>query len=865
MFEPLLVAVVEGSVRRARLVVALAAACAAAAIFYTAGQITIDTNVARLLSSDLPWRQREATFDAVFPGRVGVLVVVVDGATPELAELAAAKLSEALAQMPAHFRSVRRPDGGAFFDKHGLLFLTTEEVEQTTAQLIAAQPLLGTLAQDPSVVGLLQALSLAIEGVRRGAIGVEALAAPLAAVADTLESVQAGRPAHFSLRALLVGQPANPRELRRFILVQPRLDFAALQPGAAASDAIRNAARGLGLVSAAGEETGIRIRLTGEVPLADEEFSTLADRAPLNATVSIASIIVLLWLAVRSARIIFAILASLFAGLAVTAALGLIMYGSFNLISVAFAVLFVGLGVDFGIQFSVSYRAQRYARGGIEEALSGAARAVGAPLALAAAATAIGFYAFLPTHYRGVSELGAIAGTGMLIAFVASITLLPALLRLLAPSGERWPVGYAALAPLDRFIISQRSRIRLIALLVALISIVSLPQLKFDFNPLHLRSAEVESVSTLLDLMRDPQTSPNTIDVLASSLDDAQSLAQRLNALPEVSHAATLASFVPGEQKQKLAFIGDAAMLLDATLNPSSSAAPDDAKLVAALTRTAESLQRVVDSQPGKPEPEAERVRHALLAFAQAGAAERALLQNAIAPAVKVTLDQVRTSLSATGVTLDTLPNDLVADWRGSDGRARIEVTAKGDSNDNQTLLKFVAAVKTLAPEATGAPVSMQESGATIVRAFVEAGVWATVAITALLTIVLRRARDVLLTLAPLVLSGLATLAATVALDIPLNFENVIALPLLLGIGVAFNIYFVMAWRAGTVGLLQSSLTRAVIFSALTTATAFGSLWLSSHPGTASMGKLLALSLLCTLVSALFVLPALLGPPARQP
>ena len=115
-----------------------------------------------------------------------------------------------------------------------------------------------------------------------------------------------------------------------------------------------------------------------------------------------------------------------------------------------------------------------------------------------------------------------------------------------------------------------------------------------------------------------------------------------------------------------------------------------------------------------------------------------------------------------------------------------------------------------------------------------------------------------LLALAPLVLSGLVTLGLCAAFAMPLNFENIIALPLLFGIGVAFNIYFVMAWREGATGLLQSSLTRAVLFSALTTASAFGSLWLSHHPGTASMGRLLALSLACTLVSALLFLPALL-------
>jgi uncharacterized protein len=148
-----------------------------------------------------------------------------------------------------------------------------------------------------------------------------------------------------------------------------------------------------------------------------------------------------------------------------------------------------------------------------------------------------------------------------------------------------------------------------------------------------------------------------------------------------------------------------------------------------------------------------------------------------------------------------------------------------------------------------------------VVRAFIQAGLLALAAITVILFIVLRRWTDVLLTLVPLLVAIVVTLEICVATGLQLNFANIIALPLLLGVGVAFKIYYVMAWRAGRTKLLQSSLTRAVIFSAATTATAFGSLWLSNHPGTSSMGKLMALSLACTLAAAVLFQPALMGRP----
>jgi hopanoid biosynthesis associated RND transporter like protein HpnN len=322
----------------------------------------------------------------------------------------------------------------------------------------------------------------------------------------------------------------------------------------------------------------------------------------------------------------------------------------------------------------------------------------------------------------------------------------------------------------------------------------------------------------------------------------------------------TLSSFIPEQQEGKLALLADAAMLLDPALNPSGvKPAPTDEQTVSAMLQTAGALAQAAGPQPqGVAAVDAARLAKALTILAGGDPAARERASTALIPGLVVTLGQLREALQAEAVTLEKLPADLARDWVAPDGRTRIEVYPKGDANDNATLQRFVAAVRQVAPDATGTTVGIQESSRTIVRAFLEAGLWALVSITLLLVITLRRVTDVLLTLAPLTLAGMVTLGTCVAIGLPLNFENIIALPLLFGIGVAFSIYFVMAWRAGAQDLLQSSLTRAVLFSALTTGTAFGSLWYSHHPGTASMGKLLALSLAFTLVASLIFLPALL-------
>jgi uncharacterized protein len=209
------------------------------------------------------------------------------------------------------------------------------------------------------------------------------------------------------------------------------------------------------------------------------------------------------------------------------------------------------------------------------------------------------------------------------------------------------------------------------------------------------------------------------------------------------------------------------------------------------------------------------------------------------------------------------LPRSLVRDWLLPDGRARVQALPKGDPNDTGVLRNFATAVLHAEPMATGGAISLFESARTVTAAFAEAGILALLAIAILLLVALRRLTDVLLTLVPLLLAGVVTLEICVLDGIALNFANIIALPLLLGVGVAFKIYYIMAWRAGRTGLLQSSLTRAVVFSAMTTAVAFGSMWASSYPGMSSMGKLMALALLCTMAAAVLFQPVLMGRPRQ--
>ena len=648
----------------------------------------------------------------------------------------------------------------------------------------------------------------------------------------------------------------GPLDLHRFIEVWPVLDQSALEPGGRATAAIRDIVRPLGLAA----KYGADIDLTGPVVISDNEFAGVQEGVALNSVVTGVIVLAILWFALRSVRLVAAVAVNLGAGLLITAAGGILLVGALNPISLAFAVLFVGLGADFAIQFTVRYREERYETEDVGAALRASAGWVGIPLTLAAGAAAAGFLSFTPTAYTGLAQLGIIAGFGMVVAYLSSLTLLPALVRAVAPPREQKPLTLPAMAPVDAFLKRHRFAVIGVTVLVVAAGLPSLTRLQFNFNPLAL---ENQASAALTSLFRLGKALPLSTARVLVAPDDAAAVVKKLSALPEVAATWTLNSFIPADQDQKLPMIEAAAKSLDPTLHGEPRPAPSDAENVTALQQGVHALQDAAGQDKGAGADAARRLAKAIDALAHADAAQRQRATEAFIRPLRLDLDDVGQSLSAARVTRASLPPDLVRDWIAPDGRARIEIWPKGDANNNANIRRFARAVQAVVPDATGEAIGSIEWGRTIVTAFAEAAGLALLSIAVLLWIVLRRLGDVLVTLIPLLVAAIVTLEICALTKFELNYANIIALPVLLGVGVAFKIYYVTAWRRGESKFLQSVLTRAVFNSALLTATAFGSLWLSNQPGISSMGKLLALSLACTLTSAALFQPALMGEPRK--
>jgi len=836
--------------------------CAGAALLYTIKNLGINTDTADMISETLPFRAAYERYRQEFPLLVDRFVVVIDGATPEQADAVAERLAADLDLRPDLFTDIYLPGAGEFFARNGFLYLDQAELEALSDQLIDVQPFIGRLNRDPSLKTLADTVRQAIEqSTVESGLPLNPLFTELN---KTIDAFLAQQPYDLSWRSLLKGEASTGEDLRRYLLVKPALDFSEPLAAEPAMEAIRQASD----MILKGPLAGVRVRITGDAALGYEELISAMHGAELAGMLALIMVSIILFIGLGSIWLVLAALLTLTTGLMFTAGFATVAIGHLNLISVAFAVLYIGLGVDYAIHLCLRYR-EWLSRGERKfAALKSAVRDIRGSLLLCTLTTAIGFYAFLPTAFSGVSELGLISGTGMFINLALSLSLLPACLLLLpapAVSGTVVPAS-----PRSGFVdlpLRYARGIRRVALALSLIAVASLPQLHFDRNPLNLRDQSSESVSTILELMAESEMPAMSIAVLAPDAKSSARQAEKLGSLPVVGEIIGAQDFLPSVTDEKLGVIEDLSLILGPSLaSPGSRPTYSDRTIIDALTRLANELHgyrengetgaNAVEFQINL-EKYLEQLSRQPETRQQASLAE---LRQRLLGNLPASIDRLRDALEPDRTNRE-LPLQIRERWINPQGLHRLAVYPAEDINDNEALRRFVTAVQQIVPDATDEPVLNIEAGDAVVQAFQQAFTSALVVITVLLLVLLRNLRTTVLVLMPLALAALLTMATMVAFDIPFNFANVIALPLLFGIGVDSSIHMVhrarhMPDRADNV--LRTSTARAVWFSSLTTICSFGNLLFSPHTGTASMGLVLCIGISMTIVCTLVVLPALL-------
>ncbi len=828
----------------------------AASIQYTANNLGINTNPSELISPDLPFQKNRLHIEAEFPQDAGVIILVVDALTPEETSKTAKYLTQSLNQQSDAFTSVYVPTENDFFRQQALLFLDAIELEELGAKLIDAQPFIGHLSQNYNLEGLLDIISQALQSKDQNLpMDLNPL---LLSLNDAITHKLNGQPYHISWQNLLAANKLNTEINRTLVIARPKLNYDEILPAEYALKAARNT---VNLIMQ--ENPGVKIRITGEPALEHEELESVSEGAAIAGVISLILVCASLWIGLRSFKLLLATFIVLILGLILTAGFAALSVGHLNLISIAFAVLYIGLGVDYAIHICLHYRESRTQGLSNHESIIDSIQSVGFSIFLCALTTSIGFLAFIPTDYSGVSELGIISAGGMFIGMAISLTLLPALLAVFSVNNAQPIHSVINLGNFSTFPFRHSTSIRIFSIITALLSILLLSKIVFDSNPINLRDPNSESVSTIKELLSSQNNSPFSLTTLAPDLKSATQLAHRLKQLPSVHNTIFLKSLVAENQDEKIEIIEELDLILGDQLNNFDSELkkgnPKKA-LVSFYSVISEVLKQDSTHAPKETlEKLQKNISHFIYSSIDTGRKPYYSLEESILSLLPSTMDRLKSSLTAAPYQLADIPDYLRQHWHSKNGFYKILITPELDQNKVENLKQFVSEVQTIAPSTSGLPVADQASGAAVVKAFIQAFAGAIIAISILLLIILKNLRHTLLVIGPLLFSALLTVATNVLLNNSFNFANIIALPLLMGMGVDSSIHIMQRLKSGLENnseILKSSTARGVFFSALTTLCSFSSLAFTPHVGTASMGLLLAVGIFFTLFCTLIVLPA---------
>ena len=852
---------------RAWWVLALATMATAISFSYAYMYLGINTNTTEMLAADVPFQEAREHYKRTFPQNTDSILLVVEASTPEMAYAAVKNLDGRLRNEPEHITSVYTPFGGSFFERNALLYLDLPELKQLAESVAELKPFIKELMRDRNIHGLFTMLSDSYHKTHWVNEGL--LDSLFRRMAEGIQSSLAGLDYVLAWHSVILKQDLNASRTRRFILVQPQLDYQKLLPAETALQAIRRIIQ----ESAVSAIPGVRVRVTGEVALAHEELQVVSQRAGIAAILSLAMVCFTLTLAFHSWRLMVVTLLTLLVGLSLSAGFATVAVGQLNILSLAFAVLFIGLAVDYAIHLCLRYQELLGLGNEPFSAMQKSLQEVGPALMLCAVTTGLGFYTFVPTNYAGMSELGLISGTSMFIGLVVSCTVLPALLLVfpLSKKDYRPPPSGQRLKRVYQFPIHHGKAIRWGTVVLLLGSALLLPQASFDRNPHNLRDPHVESVQTLDDLLEDKTGATWTLTLLPSE-DKVSDFVASLSALASVDKVVTIRDFIPNQGFEKLALLGKIVDVVfprrsDSGLPPSSR--DQDSSITAIrsfLTLLEEHIQKAKLNDDDHPAVRLRAVmRDLIVRFDNSDQDFQKALLDRLDKSLLGSMPTEPLKLPAIKkkgfITQEDLPQELLERWVAQDGSYRLEVYPKKDLRNTVALEQFVNEVRSIVPEVTGLPVIYMDGGNEVAGAFRQAFVSALMVIVIILAIVLRNIWDILLVILPLCLAAMCLVAFTVIFGLPFNYANLIALPLIFGLGADSGIHIVERMRrrpAECEAFLRSGTIRGVFISSLTTMLSFSNLAYTSHVGIASMGQLLTLGILLTLIGCLVVLPAFL-------
>jgi hopanoid biosynthesis associated RND transporter like protein HpnN len=879
--------------------VAAGAALAVVALAYTVAGLGVATSTRALLPQGLPFVERYTEYEREF-GELDDIAIVVEAPSLAEARLYASRLVPELQTGRVRLGRVAYRIDPKQFEGRALLYLSPERLAEIRDRIVDYQDFLEAFAARPTLDRLVEGVADQLAAAFVGGFLDLGLSDPRSAldlrfvrdlVAQISTRVNGPAPYHSPWGGLFaVDSDEDSPGAGYFISDDQRLLFILAEPSPDASSfaAHRDAIDGIRAVvtSLAPRFPDVRVGVTGNPALSSDEMVTAfrdAQRATLVAFTLALALLVVAFMRVGKPLVMLGVLAM---SLAWSLGAATLFVGHLSLFSVMFIPIVIGIGIDYGIYFAFRYEEERARGRGVVEALEITAMRAGPGMLLAAATASAAFYVLLLTDFRGLQELGFVAGTAILLAWVVMTTVFPAALALLdgrEADGPATPVApgpspnHAPVPIVDRLIAYPRTILALAAV-ATLVSAAAFGAIRFDYNLLNLQAAGTESVDWERRIRETSRRSGFAALASAWSLEELRDKQERFARLGSVSEIDSALLLIPDRQDEKQRIIADFAPVV----NPVRVARPmrlDFERLVTALETLGRRLGIAAgEAPPGEVQRTLAAVRGdvadlvATLRRTDRDVSEPALtvLQRQIYRDFVQSFQRLQANLTPQRVGMDDLPDALRRKFVSERGRFLMQIHPAVDIWDRDGAARFVGELRTVDPEVTGTPIITFEAIRLMERAYQQGLLYAIALVVLITAVMLRRARETILALFPLGLGLTWTLGLMWVVGLPFNLGNVFALPLIVGAAAEYGLNIVARFMEGRDhggAILARSTTAAVLVNGLTTIIGFGSLMLAAHRGIHGLGLLLTLGAASNLIAALVVLPVLLqrfgGLPAR--
>ncbi len=862
--------------RAPRSVVWCAVFLAAASTLVSVLFLRLDSDQDKLVSRDLPYQQRYLEVLRNF-GDQEYLYVVIQAGAEEQGRTRARAFADALATRlkaaPDQIQEIHYRTTASDLGPQALYYAPLKEAKSLVGMTSTVGPVAMDWLRSGELADFIRRVgSLLDGGVRHGDAadpalletalgGLDGFAARLNAALDgkdpggpVIDMANQGNHYFFT---------ANQRLLIMRLL--PAKDYGTMDVIAGPLATVRTALR-----QTRAEFPGLQAGLTGRPVLQADEMAT-TNRDMTRASIISVILVGLLFMVVlhgwlRPLLVIFCL------GLAIAMTFGFttVTLGVLNLLSIVFALVLVGIGVDFGVHVVLRYIEERKEGKSVEDAVRISLMQTGPGVIVGAITSVCAFYAVLWSDFTGLAELGLIGGTGILISLVVMLTVLPALL-LMAGRRQLFPksLPHVTSLPVLGRLSARPGRLLSILALFTLLLLPGLFRVGFNYNLLELQARGLESVDYEKRMIEDSDESTWFAVSVADSAAQLDVLGEKFKALPSVGKIESLVDYLPRNQQRKAALFRQASANLGAMPPVVAAAAIDTKSVLEALDSLSASLDNLAEklfaAGAGEELARLDRLMEKLDAVYEKLAADPRLaarltpVQSRLQADVRDGIGQLQAWLAAGPVTIDTLPAFLRSLFIGRDGSMQLKITPRHDIWKFANLKTFIRDLRSIDQRITGVPVSVYESAQLMKRTFLSAAIVTLALVSVLLWISGRSLRYVLLALLPLSVGMIWLLSLMGWLGLDFNLANFFAIPILIAVGVDGGVHCLARWQELRNGCLFSTTTpTAVALSFTTTMIGFGGLLFAHHRGLASLGWVMVLGSLTGMLSCLLVLPAAL-------